>query len=316
MELSLFVVRQKKNEPLKEYLQRFNAAALEVLFVTQEVKATVAFEGRGLLFIDSGSSTDILFGEAYDQMQLGDSPPEKVKTSLYDFAGEVIHPQCMISLPLNLGRGSNQKRCLLKFLVVDTPSAYNAILGRPTLDAFQIVISTYRMKIKFSTVGGVGQVQDDPSNHVILCRSCAQREKEEYRGGVLKNAGATYQCLVDKIFRSQIGRNIEVYVDDILVKSKETRDYIVDLEEMFSVLRNYRLKLNPRKCAFGVQGGRFLGFIVTQRGIKANSLKIKAILDMKTPTNVNEVQRLIGRIAALSVLSLKQWKRACLSLKY
>ncbi|KAL0402391.1 UNVERIFIED_CONTAM: hypothetical protein Slati_4269000 [Sesamum latifolium] len=116
----------------------------------------------------------------------------------------------------------------------------------------------------------------------------------------LKNTGATYQRLVDKIFRPQIRRNVELYVADMLVKSKKTEDHIADLEETFAVLRKYRLKLNPAKCAFGIQGGRFLGFMVTQRGIEANPLKIKAILDMKGPACVNEVQRLTGRIAALS----------------
>ncbi|KAL0420630.1 UNVERIFIED_CONTAM: Pro-Pol polyprotein [Sesamum latifolium] len=104
----------------------------------------------------------------------------------------------------------------------------------------------------------------------------------------LKNAGATYQRLLDKIFRHQIGRNMEVYVDDMLVKSKKARDHAKDLEETFSVLRKYKLKLNPGKCAFGVRGGRFLGFMVTQRGIEANPSKIKAILDMKAPSNINE----------------------------
>ncbi|KAL0416736.1 UNVERIFIED_CONTAM: hypothetical protein Slati_3505500 [Sesamum latifolium] len=75
----------------------------------------------------------------------------------------------------------------------------------------------------------------------------------------LKNAGATYQRLVDKIFHPQIGRNVEVYVDDMLVKSKKAEEHVKDLEETFSVLRKYKLKLNPAKCAFGVQGGRFLG---------------------------------------------------------
>ncbi|KAL0428161.1 UNVERIFIED_CONTAM: hypothetical protein Slati_2990900 [Sesamum latifolium] len=88
--------------------------------------------------------------------------------------------------------------------------------------------------------------------------------------------------------------------DDMLVKSKKAADHVKDLEETFSVLRKYKLKLNPAKCAFGVQGGRFLGFMVTQRGIEANPLKIKAIIDMKAPTCLNEAQRLTGRIAALS----------------
>ncbi|KAL0373427.1 UNVERIFIED_CONTAM: Retrovirus-related Pol polyprotein from transposon [Sesamum radiatum] len=111
----------------------------------------------------------------------------------------------------------------------------------------------------------------------------------------LKNAGATYQRLVDKIFRPQIGRNVEVYVDDMLVKSKKAEEHVKDLEETFSVLRKYKLKLTPAKCTFGVQGGRFLGFMVTQRGIEANPLKIKAIIDMKAPTCLNEAQRRQGR---------------------
>ncbi|KAL0448119.1 UNVERIFIED_CONTAM: hypothetical protein Slati_1939800 [Sesamum latifolium] len=86
----------------------------------------------------------------------------------------------------------------------------------------------------------------------------------------------------------------------MLVKSKKAADHIKDLEETFSVLRKYKLKLNPAKCAFGVQGGRFLGFMVTQRGIEANPLKIRVIIDMKAPTCLNEAQRLTGRIAALS----------------
>ncbi|KAL0456617.1 UNVERIFIED_CONTAM: hypothetical protein Slati_1000900 [Sesamum latifolium] len=116
----------------------------------------------------------------------------------------------------------------------------------------------------------------------------------------LKNAGATYQMLVDKIFHPQIGRNVEVYIDDMLVKSKKAADHVKDLEETFSVLRKYKLKLNPAKCAFKVQGGRFLGFMVTQRGIEANPFKIKAIINIKAPTCLNKAQRLTGRIAALS----------------
>ncbi|KAL0421295.1 UNVERIFIED_CONTAM: hypothetical protein Slati_3152400 [Sesamum latifolium] len=77
----------------------------------------------GRIFIDSGSSADILFGEAYNQMQLRDVSLEKVNTSLYGFAGEVVHPRGMVSLPLTMGRGTARKTCLLKFLVVDVPSA-------------------------------------------------------------------------------------------------------------------------------------------------------------------------------------------------
>ncbi|KAL0440213.1 UNVERIFIED_CONTAM: hypothetical protein Slati_2504300 [Sesamum latifolium] len=132
------------------------------------ITAILAGYDVGRIFIDSGSSADILFGEAYDQMQLGDISLEKVNTSLYGFAGEVVHPRGMISLPLTMGAGTTQKTCTIKFLVVDVPSAYNLILGRPTLMTFQAVISIYHMKIKFPTPGGVGEVQGD----LLQSRKC------------------------------------------------------------------------------------------------------------------------------------------------
>ena len=86
----------------------------------------------------------------------------------------------------------------------------------------------------------------------------------------LKNAGATYQRLVNKMFAELIGRNMEVYVDDMLVKSRRADDHVSHLDEMFQVLRQYGMKLNPLKCSFGVSLGKFLGFIVHARGIEAN----------------------------------------------
>ena len=86
----------------------------------------------------------------------------------------------------------------------------------------------------------------------------------------LKNVGATYQRLVNQMFNKQIGRNVRVYVDDMLIKSKEEEDHLNDLKEMFNTLRQYSIKLNPYKCAFGISSGKFLGFVVSQRGIEAN----------------------------------------------
>ena len=90
----------------------------------------------------------------------------------------------------------------------------------------------------------------------------------------LKNAGATYQRLVNHIFRPQIGRNVEVYVDGMLVKSIDEGSHLDDLQETFETLRQYKMKLNPSKCAFGVSSGKFLGFMVLQRGIEVNPDKI------------------------------------------
>ena len=90
----------------------------------------------------------------------------------------------------------------------------------------------------------------------------------------LKNAGATYQRLVNRMFSEQIGNNMEVYVDDMLVKSQHNNNHVDDLEECFSILRKYNMKLNPQKCSFGVLSGNFLGFIVNARGIEVNPDKI------------------------------------------
>ncbi|KAL0418992.1 UNVERIFIED_CONTAM: hypothetical protein Sradi_1312700 [Sesamum radiatum] len=131
------------------------------------------------IFIDSGSSTDISFGYAYNQIKLGDTLVEKVNTSLYGFAGEVVHPRGMISLLLTLRIGSTRRTCLLKFLVVDTPSVYNAILGRPTVNTFQAIISSYHMKIKSPTIGGVGEVQGDPfQSRKCYVEAMCKRRKE------------------------------------------------------------------------------------------------------------------------------------------
>ena len=85
---------------------------------------------------------------------------------------------------------------------------------------------------------------------------------------------------MNKIFSKQIGKNMEVYMDDMLVKSKEKLAHLDDLRETFATLKQYQMKLNPGKCTFGVALGKFLGFMVSQRWIKANLKKVRAILDM------------------------------------
>ena len=116
----------------------------------------------------------------------------------------------------------------------------------------------------------------------------------------LKNAGATYQRLVNRMFQKQIGVTMEVYIDDMLVKSTTTELHIAHLSEASQILRNYNMKLNLAKCSFSVSAGKFLGFIVNHRGIEVNPNKIKEVLDMLSPSGIKEVQRLTGRITALS----------------
>ncbi|KAL2240234.1 UNVERIFIED_CONTAM: Retrovirus-related Pol polyprotein from transposon [Sesamum indicum] len=129
-------------------------------------------------------------------------------------------------------------------------------------------------------------------------------EKEVYCYDVmpfgLKNAGATYQRLVNRMFKDHIGSTMEVYVDDMLVKSKKEDDHLTNLRTAFDIMRSYGMKLNPSKCTFGVRGGKFLGYMVSERGIEANPEKIKAIMQLGSPKSIKDVQQLTGKVASLN----------------
>ncbi|XP_012839266.1 PREDICTED: uncharacterized protein LOC105959672 [Erythranthe guttata] len=116
----------------------------------------------------------------------------------------------------------------------------------------------------------------------------------------LKNAGATYQRLVNTMFADQIGKNMEVFIDDMLVKSVKVSDHLTDLDQCFATLRKYKMKLNPLKCSFGVRGGKFLGYMISQRGIEANPAKIEAITSMPPPTSIKKVQQFNDCLASLN----------------
>ena len=106
--------------------------------------------------------------------------------------------------------------------------------------------------------------------------------------------------MMNKVFKDQIGQNLEVYVDNMLIKSKTLEDHLIDLEENFSVMKENKVRINPAKCTFRMAVGKFLGFMLTKRGIKMNLAKCKVILEMRSPTTLKKVQRLNSCIATLS----------------
>jgi hypothetical protein len=457
------------------------------------------------VLIDNGSSADIIYLPAYQQMKIDKEQLKPIDIPLVGFTGDKVKPLGVVSLIIEAGTYPKQVRTSVEFLVVDCPSAYNVIIGRPTLNKLRAVTSTYHLLVRFPTEHGIGELKgdqatarecyfaslgpeathqtmkideghklvepteelevialddDEPSkttsigtrmdrtireamisflksnldvfawthddmpgidpatichklnvdpsirpikqkrrvfapdrNQAIsdeveklltagfirevfypdwlanvvmvkkangkwrmcvdftdLNKACPKdsfplpridqlvdstaghrlltfmdafsgynqimmddgdQEKTSFitSKGLfcykvmpfgLKNAGATYQRLMNKMFHHQIGRNVEVYVDDMLVKTKDKVNHMEDLKETFETLRRYRMKLNPSKCVFGVSSGKFLGFMVFQRGIEANPDKIKAVLEMTPPRTTKEVQSLTGRVAALN----------------
>jgi hypothetical protein len=112
----------------------------------------------------------------------------------------------------------------------------------------------------------------------------------------LKNAGATYQRAMNYIFHKLIGRIVEIYIDDVVIKSKGYKEHLADLHETLECIRKHGLKMNPNKCAFGVSPRQFLGFMVHKRGIEVDQKSMKVIDEAVPPTNKIELQSLLGKI--------------------
>ncbi|XP_073038000.1 uncharacterized protein [Primulina eburnea] len=351
------------------------------------------------VFVDSGRSVNVIFKETIIQMNLQGYHLEAVNISLLGFSGHAIYPEGEIVLPLSLGTVELKETVMTTFTVVDAPSSYNIILGRPAMNELRVVASTHHQKIKFPIGSRVGEVRgDQPSSWkcyveaVVVDQKRARKEGRKFRvverwrgfaesrphsGSTIsymvlnvvlmpKSTGKWRMCmdfrdlnkacpkdhplpridqlvdstsgcellsfmdaykgyhqiplakedqdnasfitsggtfcyrLMNKVFEKKLGSNVELYVDDILGKSREFSDIIFDLKEIFATLMQYGIKLNPAKCIFGVKSGEFLGFMVTDGGIEVNQEKVKSVLDMPSPRSVREVQKLTGRIASHS----------------
>ncbi|CAL9000860.1 unnamed protein product, partial [Prunus brigantina] len=468
------------------------------------IRAEIADYDVGWVLIDTGSSVNVIFADAFRGLGVADSMVNRRITPLLSFSGDLVQPVGSISLPIAFGVAPRKTMTYDQFLIVDCPTAYNVIIGRTTLTRVKAHLSPHMLLMKFPTCNGTGAVRgdqlsartcyatalksvaskppmeamsvqglpngrgpiDDPREEtptplaqpaeeletVVLneehpdrcvkigtaldpnlrelfidflrqhaevfawsyedmpgispdvishklsisptCKPVRQKRQsydtERYeamrnevdklkaigfireatypvwlansvmvrkaKGGWrmcqdytdlnkaghellsfmdaysgynqiftdpadsehtafitdrglycynvmpfgLKNAGATYQRLVNRIFAQHIGSIMEVYVDDMLVKSRTAGGHLENLALMFGILKSYQMRLNPTKCAFGVSSGKFLGFMISQRGIEANPEKIKAIIDMETPKTQKDIQSLTGRVAALT----------------
>ena len=171
----------------------------------------------------------------------------------------------------------------------------------PSIDALMDNASGCKMLSFLDTFSGYNQIKMHLRDE---CKTTLMAEMSYYCYIVmsfgLKNASATYQRLMDRVLAPMLGKNVQAYVDDMVVTSQERGQHVSDMEELFAIIAKYRLKLNPKKCVFGVEAGKFLGFLLIERGIEANPEKCATILAMRSPTSVKEVQQLTGRMVVLS----------------
>ncbi|XP_073294451.1 uncharacterized protein [Primulina huaijiensis] len=342
-----------------------------------------------MVFVDNGSSVNVIFKDALIQMDLHEYQLEAVETALFGFAGHAVYPEGEIMLPLTLGGGNLRKTVMTVFTIVDAPSSYNIILGRPAMNEMRAVASTYHQKIKFPVRGQDGEVRgDQPSSRKCYGETVrvdqkkarredkgkkvtqeegaveekevhfvAENEQEELMGISPKIAEHKLSIIPgsrpvkqkkrhfgpekDKIIDEQVKEMLKAgHIREDIIKSlwpgrirtrsalsllgylllyghalwvKKCGSHIPTLDESslpeadkqkyretFATLKKYEIKLNPSMCVFGVKSGKFLGFMVTDRGIEVNPEKIKAVLDMPSPQSIREVQKLTGRIATLS----------------
>jgi hypothetical protein len=138
--------------------------------------------------------------------------------------------------------------------------------------------------------------EEDTSKTAFICLGFIGLFEWVVMTFVLKNAGATYQKAMNLIFHELLGNTVEVYIDDIVVKLAEFSSHIADLRKAFDKMCRYGLKMNPRKCAFGVSTGKFLGFIIHEHDIEIDPNRIKSIRNVGPPTCKLEVQKFLGKI--------------------
>ena len=223
---------------------------------------------------------------------------EVTKLLVAGFIREVYYPNWLANIVL-VKKANGKWRMCMDFTDLNK-ACPNDSFPLPRID--QLVDSTTRHKLLtfMDAFSGYNQIkmaeEDQEKTAFITSQGLYCYKVMPFR---LKNAGATYQRLVNKMFNRQIGRNMEVYMDDMFVKSKEKLAHLDNLRETFATLKQYQMKLNLSKCVFGVASSKFLGFMVSQKGIEANPEKVQAIINMVSPRTVKEVQKFTRRIAAL-----------------
>jgi hypothetical protein len=215
------------------------------------------------------------------------------------FIKEVIHPE-WVANPILVRKKNNEWRMCVEYTDLNKHCLKDHF-GLPRIDQVVDLTAGCVLLCFLDCYSGYHQIalkKEDQIKTTFITPFGTYAYKTMSFG--LKNAGATYQHAIQMCFAGQLHRNVEAYMDDMVIKTRKPDDLIADLEEMFSSLRRFWWKLNPTKCVFGVPSGKLLGFIVSNRGIEANHVKISAITDMGAPATIKDVEKLTGCMAALN----------------
>jgi hypothetical protein len=234
---------------------------------------------------------------------------ELAKLLAAGFIREVFHPEWLANPVLVRKKNSNEWRMCVDYTDLNKHYPKDPF-GLPRID--QVIDSTAGCDLLcfldcYSRYHQIAIKEEDQEKTAFITPFGAYCYTTMSFG--LKNTGATYERAIQACFKKQLNKNVEAYVDDVVIKTRNSSTLIDDLEETFASLREYRWKLNPNKCVFGVPSGKLLGFIISQRGIEANPEKISAVTSMKAPTCIKDVQKLTGCMAALNRFITKLGER-------
>ncbi|GJZ04185.1 reverse transcriptase domain-containing protein [Tanacetum coccineum] len=275
----------------------------EALVVEAEVEGYLVQR----VHIDEGASVKIMFEHCFNMLHPAiRARLVETQTTVSGFSGEQVKPLGKIELDAKAAQGHpvhhpwhGEVSNSLGNRNIGVPSAYSvrmkkggketSISGdrkKPLARRLYSAQKSTEREQRYFRVGTLRYDWGTKKNHQAFsqCQSVGNTSQSEKKGILLrKKPGATYQRLVDKAFKSQIGRNLEAYVDDMVVKSKSEREMLADIAETFDNLRRINMKLNPKKCSLEVEEGNFLGYMVTSEGIRANPAKTKDIVEMQSP---------------------------------
>nr|GEX45031.1 reverse transcriptase domain-containing protein [Tanacetum cinerariifolium] len=269
------------------------------------------------VYVDEGLSVEVMFEHYFENLY----PRIKAKlketqTDLVGFTGEISKPLRKIELEECFGNEGLCRRTSMKFIVVRALPPYKIILRRPgRLEKKQMIEEISKGERVVAATKEVLVNPSFPDQRVTICGGLSEACKDQLKYLLKDNMRvfawepsdmigvprATYQRLVDLTFQYQIGRNLKEYVDDMVIKSKDEKMLLANIAETFDYLKRINMKLNPKKCSFRVEEEKFLGYMVTSKGIRSNPKKTKALVDLQSPRMPKEMN---GRQCRVQYVSM------------